>query len=121
MSAIEKLEFNSILLLCNYSKAESTKYLRWIKPKTDTKVTLHQATLPDQTNFIDIHREVTRVVDDVPTRTGPENTTLTFHLSAGTPAMRAVFVLLSKTGYPANLIQTSQEKGLGYVSLVFDL
>ncbi len=34
---------------------------------------------------------------------------LTFHLSPGTPAMAAVWVILAKTRFPAELIESSRE------------
>jgi DNA-binding NtrC family response regulator len=119
--AVQKRKFDEIHLLCNFPKAQSESFRGWIGTKTATKITWHQVKLTSPTNFNDIHREVTSVIDNVLIRTGPENTALTFHLSPGTPAMTAVFVLLSKTGYPAELIQTSREKGLEHVSMAFDL
>ncbi|MDP4837218.1 MAG: sigma-54 dependent transcriptional regulator, partial [Burkholderiales bacterium] len=46
---------------------------------------------------------------------------LTFHVSPGTPAMAAIWIILSKTRFPAKLIQTSREKGVEPVDFFFDL
>ncbi|HEX4166243.1 MAG TPA: sigma-54 factor interaction domain-containing protein [Bryobacteraceae bacterium] len=46
---------------------------------------------------------------------------LTFHLSPGTPAMAAVWILLSKTGFKAELIESSKQHGVAAVSIPFDI
>jgi transcriptional regulator with PAS, ATPase and Fis domain len=44
-----------------------------------------------------------------------------FHLSPGTPAMAAVWILLGKTSYPAQLIQSSKEAGVEAADVPFDI
>ena len=46
---------------------------------------------------------------------------LAIHLSPGTPAMQSVWVLLSKTRYPAELIQSHAKTGVRTVSIPFDI
>lgn len=46
---------------------------------------------------------------------------VTFHVSPGTPAMAAVWVLLAKAKYGANLIESSREHGVRPVVVPFDL
>ena len=46
---------------------------------------------------------------------------LTVHVSPGTPAMQAVWVLLAKTRYPAELIQSHEQTGVRTVSVPFDI
>jgi len=46
---------------------------------------------------------------------------LTFHLSPGTPAMAAVWIILSKTRFPATLIESSKDHGVRTVSIPFDI
>ena len=49
------------------------------------------------------------------------DTALTFHLSPGTPAMAAVWILLGKTRFPAELIESSKEHGVRTASVPFDI
>ncbi len=42
----------------------------------------------------------------------PADVQLTFHLSPGTPAMAAVWIILGKTRFPAELIESSREHGV---------
>ncbi len=45
----------------------------------------------------------------------------TFHLSPGTPAMAAVWIILAKTRFPAELIESSKQHGVRTVSVPFDI
>src|SRR5262249_31605354 len=44
-----------------------------------------------------------------------------FHLSPGTPAMAAVWIILGKTRFPAELIESSREHGVRTASVPFDI
>jgi DNA-binding NtrC family response regulator len=50
-----------------------------------------------------------------------EQPQLTFHLSPGTPAMAAIWVILGKTRYKAELIQSSLQKGVETASVPFNI
>src|SRR5262249_13806531 len=51
----------------------------------------------------------------------PQTTTLTFHLSPGTPAMAAVWILLGKTRFPAELLESSPKHGVKTASVPFEI
>ena len=118
--AVEKLKLDEINLLSNYPAPELAKYQKWLRRKTECKIVSHPVKLSGPTNFNEIYEAAARVITEVVTRHGPERTHLTFHLSPGTPAMAAVFVILSKTRFNADLIQTSKERGLEYASVPFE-
>ncbi len=46
---------------------------------------------------------------------------LTLHLSPGTPAMAAVWIILAKTRFPAELIESSRQHGVRTASVPFDI
>ena len=46
---------------------------------------------------------------------------LTFHLSSGTPAMAAVWILIAAGRYPARLIDSSREQGVNTVTIPFEI
>jgi DNA-binding NtrC family response regulator len=50
-----------------------------------------------------------------------EKASLTFHLSAGTPAMAAIWIIVAKTRFEAELIESSKQKGVETVDVPFDL
>ncbi len=119
--AVENIDFDEVNLLCNYPKSDADKYVKWVKKKTRARIIPHQIKLTGPTDFGEIYEAAVKVITGVLTRVGPDETELTFHLSPGTPAMAAVFVLLAKTRFPAEIIQTSKEKGLQRDALPFDI
>jgi DNA-binding NtrC family response regulator len=119
--AVGKIDFDEVNLLCNYPRSDSNKYVKWVKKKTRARIVPHQIKLTGPTDFGEIYEAAVTVIAGVLTRIGPDRTTLIFHLSPGTPAMAAVFVLLAKTRFPAEIIQTSREKGLQRDALPFDI
>lgn len=119
--AVQNIEFDEINLLCNYPKTESEKYLKWVKSKTTARIFPHSVKLRSPIDFDEIYEAVVKTINGVLKRIGPDKTELTFHLSPGTPAMAAVFVVLAKTRFPAEVIQTSREKGLERAALPFDI
>jgi DNA-binding NtrC family response regulator len=116
-----RIDLAEINLLCNYPKDKADKYLKWVKKRTGVKIKSHAVTLDAPTNFNEIYVAVIEIVERILQTLGRDETQLIFHLSPGTPAMAAVFVLLSKTRFPALLIQTSIFKGLEWVSIPLDL
>ena len=118
--AVDCERFDEFHLMCNFPQKDMDAYLKWIRTRTRCRVVPHRVKLSGPTNFEEIYEAVVGTVTDVLRKTGPEDTRLTFHLSPGTPAMAAVFVILSKTRFNAELIQTSKEKGLEYASVPFE-
>src|SRR6185295_19081352 len=51
----------------------------------------------------------------------PRETSLAFHLSPGTPQMASVWILLGKTRFPAELIESSKDHGVRTSSVPFDI
>tara|TARA_R110001599_G_scaffold127379_8_gene300766 strand:- start:36348 stop:37652 length:1305 start_codon:yes stop_codon:yes gene_type:complete len=82
-------------------------------------VKVHNAKLSSPTSFEEIFHAAVRVIDVVK-RASPTDD-LTFHLSPGTPAMAAIWLLLAKTRYPAKLIESSREHGVKEVNIPFEL
>jgi DNA-binding NtrC family response regulator len=89
-----------------------------LKPKVALKIERVELTSP--TNFDEIYSAATSALDaylkELDGR--PE---LTFHLSPGTPAMAAIWVILGKTLYRAELIQSSRQKGVETASIPFEI
>jgi len=71
-------------------------------------------------SFGEVYEAAVDVVNDTKRR-NPRGTTDTFHLSPGTPAMAAVWIILAKTRFPAELIESSKEHGVRTASVPFDL
>jgi len=118
-AAIERT-YDEIVLISNYGKDRSSNYIKWLQEKTSAKITDHYESLSSPTNFGEIYQTASRLVSDRINEYG-SSVSLTFHLSPGTPAMAAVWIILSKTRFPAELIESSREHGVRTASVPFDI
>lgn len=117
--AVSARDFDKLVILSDHSQRENTRYLKWVSKLNTLSVALEKAPLTRPTEFSEIYENAVRVVENHVTRTNESD--MTFHLSPGTPAMAAVWIILSKTRFPAQLIESSIEEGVRSVSLPFDL
>lgn len=118
--ALEAREFEEAFLLADYDEALIAPYVKWLRGHVKARLSVLPEKLSGPTNFGEIHeaavRAVLRALGD-----RPRDVALTFHLSPGTPAMAAVWILLGKTRFPAELIESSKEHGVRTASVPFDI
>lgn len=119
LGAAKAIPFDSVHLLSDHPAAKSRAYVKWLEGTANTSVTLHPAKLTSPTSHEEIYRAATQVIQSV--RGAHPEADLTFHLSPGTPAMAAIWLLLAKTHFPARLIESSREQGVKEVSIPFEL
>jgi DNA-binding NtrC family response regulator len=118
--ALQTGRFAALHLLCDCSESEANAYVRWLAAQVALPVTLHPVELPNPMDFGAIYRQARQVVATCAERLG-DGDRLTFHLSPGTPAMAAVWIILAKTRFPADLIQSSLSHGVEPASVPFDI
>ena len=118
--ALDSRPFDEAVLISNYPEAKVKPYLRWLQGRTGTSLKLLQEKLSGPTQFGEIYEAAVRACVTTLDRHGKESH-LTFHLSPGTPAMAAVWIILSKTRFPAELIESSKEHGVRTTSVPFDI
>lgn len=114
--------YERVYLLTNYDFARSKRYCSWLEKTADYRskqIDLYQVDLDSPIDYAGIYTQVSANLKAA--GLPRDNVELTFHLSPGTPAMAAVWIILSKTRFPAKLIQTSRERGLEPVDFFFDL
>ncbi len=116
--AVTQLKFDHIILFSNYPKHETKSFIAWLTTKTDASIEHLSVTLSSPTHFGEIYKAVTTCIDNIPNYKDAE---LAFHISPGTPAMAAVWIILAKTRYPAELIESSREQGVKTAEVPFDL
>jgi transcriptional regulator with GAF, ATPase, and Fis domain len=122
--AIAARKFDRILLLADQDPARLRAYEGWLRargslrPKVGLKI--ERVALTSPTNFDEIYSAVTGVLDAYLKELG-DRPELTFHLSPGTPAMASIWVILGKTRYRAELIQSSKQKGVETASIPFEI
>lgn len=117
--ALAQLDFDEVRLLCNYPEPEGHAYLEWIRGRAGgTPVGFRQVFLSSPTDFADIHEAASLACREA---LEGDDVELNLHLSPGTPAMQAVWVLLGKSRFPAKFIESSPEQGARFVSIPFDI
>ena len=119
---VGETRYDRIYLLTNYEFKASQRYCAWLEKKTGYKsaaVDLYQVDLASPIDYGSIYSEVTKNLKQA--GLPRDDVELTFHLSPGTSAMTAIWIILAKTRFPARLIQTSRERGIEPVDFFFDL
>ena len=108
------------MLVSDYPKEVVAPFLNWLRPQTEAAVTVRHEPLSSPTDFGQIYEAAVQVVAESLEHHGKDSE-LIFHLSPGTPAMAAVWIILAKTRFPAELIESSQEYGVQTASVPFDI
>jgi transcriptional regulator with GAF, ATPase, and Fis domain len=111
--------YDKILLLSNLERGQAENYQNWIQKKTKTNLEIIEAKLSGPTEFGEIYTKVRETILKI--KTEFPDAKLTFHLSPGTPAMAAVWIILAKTRFPAELIESSKQSGVRTVSVPFEI
>lgn len=118
--AIITRDFDLVVLLNNFKKAEANVYLNWLKTKKDVFVEISNIPLSSPTDFSGIYEGVIKTIEKIKIKYKDE-IFFTFHISPGTPAMAAVWIIVAKTRIPAEIIESSKETGVKTVSIPFDI
>ncbi|MFC1743368.1 sigma-54 interaction domain-containing protein [Candidatus Riflebacteria bacterium] len=119
--ALKEMDFSHLYLLSNYKKTELDRFTKWLRAKFRTNVQLHKVPLISPTNFEEIYGHSVKLIELVKKEFRGKNPLFSYHLSPGTPAMAAVWIILAKTTHPAKLIESSKDGGVKAVSFPFDL
>lgn len=118
--AVAYREFDKIYLISNLDKKQNSVYQKWLATKTKTPIETQAIKLSSPTEFGEIYKAVIETITKIEQGTS-DDLSLTFHLSPGTPAMAAVWIIVAKTRYPAELIESSKQAGVRTVSVPFDI
>ncbi|TYO99680.1 DNA-binding NtrC family response regulator [Geothermobacter ehrlichii] len=120
-----EMTFSRLVLLDNYGPAENVAdYVAWLERQCGLPVELVSVELPSPVDFAAIYVAARDQVDKVLTQERMERREVVpvFHLSPGTPAMAAVWILLAKGPFAeAELVQASREKGVESVEMPFNI
>ncbi len=121
--ALQGREFDQALLLSNDTKAQVDAYAKWARQQSSARIVVERVALGDPTHFSDVYQladaALCKLKQDLAQKKQPVE--LTLHLSPGTPTMAAVWIILGKTRHPAELIQTSRERGLQTAAVPLDI
>ena len=107
--------FERVHVLTTRSEAETAEFIDWLSGFSRAEIQLHPVSLTHPMHFGDIHDSAVGVVSEL----AAQEVDLSYHLSPGTSAMAAVWIILSQTRFPGRLIQTSREAGFQEVDFPF--
>jgi transcriptional regulator with PAS, ATPase and Fis domain len=117
--ALAQTTFDAVALLSDFSQERTEPYLAWLAQRFAGSVRLYPRPLSSPVAFGEIYRAVVDVTEAE--RARDRAATFAFHLSPGTPAMAAIWLLVAKTRCPAELIESSREHGVRSVQVPFEI
>ncbi len=118
--AVSFKAFARIVLLSDAPAERTQHYRDWLQPRTGAVLEFRRVTLTSPIHFGEIYQAARQVLAEL-TAESATALALTIHLSPGTPAMAAVWLLLAKTRFPAELIQSSAAHGVEVAVVPFDI
>ena len=119
LMALKTGAYDRLVLLSDHGQQKTQNFLAWLNGKFAVATEVRYAKLRSPTDYEDIYVAANGAVSE--TLSSSPEVPVTFHVSPGTPAMAAVWVLLAKAKYRASLIESSREHGVRPVVVPFDL
>ena len=99
---LQTQNFDEVRFLSNYQADWNKRFVSWL----GVKATAVKVELEKPTDYVSIFKAADSELSAIRRRKDWSNTELCIHLSPGTPAMAAVWLLLGKTRYPATFYET---------------
>ena len=124
--AMRQRRFGRARILAGHRDQPADAYVEWLSQRTGADVDLVRTDVTDPWDLRGIYAASSNAVASE-LSAGTTFDELTFHLSPGTGAMAATWIILSKTRYPAELIESSsydeatEDFPVRTVSVPFDL
>ena len=94
--AVQAREFDTVHLLTDHAPQQSKAYRTWLNERCGVKAALHAVSLSSPTRFDEIYEAAVAVLDGLRDKANG-SARFVYHLSPGTPAMAAVWIVLAKT------------------------
>lgn len=117
--AVSTGEYDRLVLLADQSQDDLDAYMRWIKASSEIEIVVWRAEISSPTDYRDIYATASAALTAQSEES--QNSEITLHLSPGTPAMAAVWIILGRTKFPARLIQSSKERGVEEADIPFQI
>lgn len=119
LSTLLAQHYSTAYLLYNYPKKEVQPYVEWLSKQVPTTLRATYHKLRSPVHFGDIHDAADALLRAV-TSNHPKDS-IDILLSPGTPAMQAVWILLGKTKYQTDFVQSSVQQGVQRIEIPFDI
>ena len=118
--ALVERDYEQVILLADQKNDDVEAYSRWLIQNGAPKPKVEKVTLTSPTDFREIYQVAKKALEHFARDRGTTGD-LTIHLSPGTPAMQAVWIILARTRTTARLIQSSIEAGVQEADIPFDI
>ena len=118
--AVESGGYDLLCLLSDWDLERTELYIKWLQTITSTEIISYPIKLSAPTVFEEIYEAAVKTIEDI-NKKYKEDFHYTFHISPGTPQMAVVWILLSKTRFPASIIESSKKYGVKKTSIPFDI
>ena len=116
--ALKQGDFKAAILLNNYPPDQAKAYVRWVRGHSKIPIRIRQVRIRSPIDHAEIYALVSEILHELrATMDAP----MTYHLSPGTPAMASIWLLLAKTRFPAEMIQSTRDGSIQRVELPFDI
>lgn len=123
--ALAVRSFDRVVLLEYFGKPAHQEmlpgYIAWLRARTSAEIVQRPEVLRGPTDFGGIYEAARRACRETLESMGTSEIALVFHLSSGAPPMAAVWLLLGKTLFPAEFIESSREHGVKTAEVPFDI
>ncbi len=110
-------EVDEVVVLSDKGPDVTARYARWLRDARGVEVV--ERVVDDASTWDAVHDAATAAVRDAGARRG-KRLARVFHLSPGAPTMAAVWVVLARAGFPAELVESSRERGVWTASAPLD-
>ncbi len=123
-ATLQSANFTQCHLLYNYAAKDKDTlgYVSWLKElaaQNGTSVNVQYAKLTSPQDFGEIYQVCEKLLTSIQ-RQNPK-AKITLQITPGTPAMQAVWMLLGKTKFQVEFLQSSKEKGIETANIPFDI
>ena len=119
--AMAEGEWDRAVILSNLDADRTNRYVQWLEKWTPTIVEVRFVQLSSPTDYAQIFKHANHAVSEN-LKKGDDEKGMTFHLSSGSSAMVAIWVMLAKTRYPkARLIESFAQQKIQNVVIPFEI
>ncbi len=123
-ATLQSANFTQCHLLYNYAAKDKDTlgYVSWLKElaaQNGTSVNAQYAQLSSPQDFGEIYLAAHKLLASIQSQNPKAKITL--QITPGTPAMQAVWMLLGKTKFQVEFLQSSREKGIEAAHIPFDI
>jgi len=118
--AVMTERYDKLYLLSDHSPKDTNHYIEWLSSRSPIETKKYPVKLSGPTVFEEIHEVAVNALKNIKKKT-KEDHLFTFHISPGTSQMAAVWIILSKTRFPAEIIESSIKYGVKTTSIPFDI